>query len=543
MPSSNILLFDANKANMMSDEQYNTNTQRLNGVQSGIASSQLQNKTLYQVSLVAYAIAQIMNQNGFDANDTAAVSAFVANLSGTMLQKVADLASTQEAQAGADDTKYMTALKTSQTIGAKVASKPEAEAGTDNSKLMTPLRTKQFVINDLPNEHRAGHVLFRPSLMTPAVAGPYLPCTGGLYSRITYPDLYSAIGLNYGFAPKVQSNAAISSAIGSQRHLVTLDAFSGKYYALDAVYSSNTITFTVFRYNQNGTLIGSYNLYSGSQTAGRNYTMFIRADHNVVVAVISYYPNRNNSRIFISTDAGVTWTASDTTTANFYAVTATSTHVYLKDSQDVVWTFLKSTKTFSTATETLRWLGGTFGLNSSGYVLTENAVYTWPSKSQVATIPVEGYLSYATSAHLLNSKLYFSKSNKLLIMSTSNYSFVTLDIPDVGDSNYTDVVGVVQYDPTHVLVAVVLQDIYGSSTKYRFGMIDTSNKVNWTDFVDYTYHGALVKKSDNTILDTFYSTDNTKEGIRTLSTSDINFGTPAINIDNIAAYIRYQNKT
>lgn len=107
MPSSNILLFDANKANMMADEQYNTNTQRLNGVQSGIASSQLQNKTLYQVSLVAYAIAQIMNQNGLDANDTAAVSAFVANLSGTMLQKVADLASTQEAQAGVATGKWM----------------------------------------------------------------------------------------------------------------------------------------------------------------------------------------------------------------------------------------------------------------------------------------------------------------------------------------------------------------------------------------------------------------------------------------------------
>ena len=107
MASSNILLFDANKANMMSDEQYNTNTQRLNGVQSGIASSQLQNKTLYQCSLVAYAIAQVMNQNGLDANDTAAVSAFVANLSGTMLQKVADLATTEEAKAGVSTGKWM----------------------------------------------------------------------------------------------------------------------------------------------------------------------------------------------------------------------------------------------------------------------------------------------------------------------------------------------------------------------------------------------------------------------------------------------------
>lgn len=111
MPSSNILLFDANKANMMSDEQYNTNTQRLNGVQSGIASSQLQNKTLYQVSLVAYAIAQIMNQNGLDANDTAAVSAFVANLSGTMLQKVYDKASQEEANSGIVDNKWISPAK------------------------------------------------------------------------------------------------------------------------------------------------------------------------------------------------------------------------------------------------------------------------------------------------------------------------------------------------------------------------------------------------------------------------------------------------
>lgn len=133
MPSSNILLFDANKANMMADEQYSTNTQRLNGVQSGIASSQLQNKTLYQVSLVAYAIAQIMNQNGRDANDTAAVSAFVANLSGTVLQKIVDLATTQEAQAGVSTVKWMSpaSVKTAiDTLAAKAQNILSAETKT-----------------------------------------------------------------------------------------------------------------------------------------------------------------------------------------------------------------------------------------------------------------------------------------------------------------------------------------------------------------------------------------------------------------------------
>ena len=48
MPINNFKLFDEKKANMMSDDDYATNQQRLNGVQSGVASSQLQNKTLYQ---------------------------------------------------------------------------------------------------------------------------------------------------------------------------------------------------------------------------------------------------------------------------------------------------------------------------------------------------------------------------------------------------------------------------------------------------------------------------------------------------------------
>ena len=107
MPTNNILLFDQNKGNMLNDSAYNTNQQRLNGVQSGIASSQLQNKFQYQVSLVAYAIASIMYNNGMDANDADAVSAFVSNMSNTLVQKVLDKASTQEAQAGTVDTKWM----------------------------------------------------------------------------------------------------------------------------------------------------------------------------------------------------------------------------------------------------------------------------------------------------------------------------------------------------------------------------------------------------------------------------------------------------
>ena len=107
MASSNIKLFDENKGNMLSDSEFSISNQRMNGLQTGVASSQLQNKAMYQASLVAYAIAQVMMQNGKNANDTDAVSAFVANLSGTMLQKVYDIATTEEAKAGVATGKWM----------------------------------------------------------------------------------------------------------------------------------------------------------------------------------------------------------------------------------------------------------------------------------------------------------------------------------------------------------------------------------------------------------------------------------------------------
>ena len=96
MPTNNFKLFDENKANMMTDDDYAINQQRLNGVQSGVASSQLQNKTLYQTALMCYALAQLMAANGYDANDANAVSTFVNNLSLSVLQKVADKASADD---------------------------------------------------------------------------------------------------------------------------------------------------------------------------------------------------------------------------------------------------------------------------------------------------------------------------------------------------------------------------------------------------------------------------------------------------------------
>lgn len=110
MASTNIKLFDENKSNMMSDAEYGTNTQRANGVQTGVASSELQNKFQYQVSLVAYAIAQLMMANGLNAVDTDAVSTFVGNLSNSIVQKVLDKASSADMIAGTNNAKWVTPL-------------------------------------------------------------------------------------------------------------------------------------------------------------------------------------------------------------------------------------------------------------------------------------------------------------------------------------------------------------------------------------------------------------------------------------------------
>lgn len=108
MASTNIKLFDENKSNMMSDTEYGTNTQRANGVQTGVASSELQNKFQYQMSLVAYAVAQLMMANGLNAVDTDTVSTFVVNLSNSIVQKVLDKASAADMISGTNNAKWVT---------------------------------------------------------------------------------------------------------------------------------------------------------------------------------------------------------------------------------------------------------------------------------------------------------------------------------------------------------------------------------------------------------------------------------------------------
>lgn len=130
MPTNNFKLFDENKANILTDSDYEQNTQRLNGVQTGIASSQLQNKTLYQTTLMAYAMAQMMNAQGFDASDSLAVSAFVSNYQEALKKITTDITDVIKENIIEIEKNVQTALKassscfeliTSSSVGLKLA--------------------------------------------------------------------------------------------------------------------------------------------------------------------------------------------------------------------------------------------------------------------------------------------------------------------------------------------------------------------------------------------------------------------------------------
>ncbi|MBD9297013.1 MAG: hypothetical protein EGS06_08460 [Megamonas funiformis] len=69
MASTNFLVFDEGKQNMMSDGDYSANTQRARGVTPGISYPNLHNKLYYQVSVMAKAIADFMVAQGANASD------------------------------------------------------------------------------------------------------------------------------------------------------------------------------------------------------------------------------------------------------------------------------------------------------------------------------------------------------------------------------------------------------------------------------------------------------------------------------------------
>ena len=70
MAEHNFQIFDESMADTMSDVDYQTDSQRTNGVIPGVANPLLHNKLYRQCSVMAFAIAQVIVARGYDANDS-----------------------------------------------------------------------------------------------------------------------------------------------------------------------------------------------------------------------------------------------------------------------------------------------------------------------------------------------------------------------------------------------------------------------------------------------------------------------------------------
>lgn len=70
MATNNFLVFNEDNSNVLTNEQYATDTQRVSGVTPGKAKSTLHNKLYRQVSIMVSAIGQVITNSGLDANDS-----------------------------------------------------------------------------------------------------------------------------------------------------------------------------------------------------------------------------------------------------------------------------------------------------------------------------------------------------------------------------------------------------------------------------------------------------------------------------------------
>ena len=267
MATSNLKLFDENKANLLTDTEYSTNTQRLNGVQSGVASSKLNNKAMYQVSLVAYAIGQLMAANGKDANDANAVSTFVANMDDTLLQKVKDIASSEEAIAGVNNSHFMTPYTTKAAID-----------NFYNTTIKEEIE-KTFKIGDIKESVRNDF------------DDNWIPCDGTKVNKTLYPELYNLLQVSYNglnkkniLIPSGQYQGGISntsvSAIEFNGYKVIV-CLSDNDSLLSIIYSDNdfkTQTIKTIKY-----------------TTTVSVTLIYLAANENYISILAYRPDVSNS--------------------------------------------------------------------------------------------------------------------------------------------------------------------------------------------------------------------------------------------------------
>ena len=294
MPTNNFKLFDENKTNILTDVEYASNTQRQNGVQTGVASSKLNNKFSYQTSLVAYAIAQIMNANGKNASDADAVATFVANLQGSLVQKVLDCASSAEAIAGVINNKYITPA-TMKAAALLLA------GGTMTGPLylsrdpVEPLEaaTKQWVEEGIDSEKdQVGDV--RSSLRSD-LGSKYVLADGSELDATQYPDLAKLITGGSFEQSTVELAATINASFTESPSFINFTIVNGLYCVICSSSNSNKVILLVTDNPEGTWTVRTFDsgFYSFNISYCNGYYVMVGND-------TTYYSASNNQKIIIA---------------------------------------------------------------------------------------------------------------------------------------------------------------------------------------------------------------------------------------------------
>lgn len=171
MVSTNFLVFDEGKQNMMSDGDYSANTQRARGVTPGIAYPNLHNKLYYQTSVMVKAIADFMVAQGANSNDKD-VEQLTADISTAFTNFVDKQTKDLYLPLSGGTMEGLVSLFTGSTV--------PTPAENDNSiKIANTQWVREYIDNFL-----VGNIIYRPFLQE-----GYVKLNGATVQREDYPRL------------------------------------------------------------------------------------------------------------------------------------------------------------------------------------------------------------------------------------------------------------------------------------------------------------------------------------------------------------------
>lgn len=226
MPTNEILQFGTGgtveDGDVLDLEVYAADTDRVGGVQPGIARRALFNTAMRQTSLMSAGLATfianryeagVVDDGDLDKIDTGLAAAINALVSAaqpgqatTDAQGVVELATTTEAVAGTDNERAVTpagvaAVLMAALVQASTAAKgvvelattTEAVAGTDNERAVTPAGMAAAI--DANPGVPTGAVF---AFSTSSPPSGFLECDGSTVSRTTYANLFALVGTTFG---------------------------------------------------------------------------------------------------------------------------------------------------------------------------------------------------------------------------------------------------------------------------------------------------------------------------------------------------------